>query len=705
MTTKLNRLINEKSPYLLQHAYNPVDWYPWTEEAFEKAKKEDKPIFLSVGYSTCYWCHVMEREVFENDEIAKVMNELYINIKVDREERPDIDRVYMSALQSMTGSGGWPMSMFLTPELKPFYGATYIPPKAKYGSSGFEDVIIQIHNAWKTKRNDVTNVGNKIIRQIELYSKKENIETSLTEEILRKGSGQFKMEYDFDYGGFGGTPKFPRPPGLSFLYRAYIRFSDEELMQNITFTLEQMAKGGIYDHLGGGFHRYSVDKFWRIPHFEKMLYDQGQLALIYVDGFRITGENTFAETAKDILNYVMNNLTSPEGGFYSAEDAESALSFENPKVKEEGAFYEWEKNEIDEILEKTESDIFCYCYGVYEAGNAPAGSDPHNVFRNKNTLYQARSIDEVSLKFIKDETEIRNIISKCKEKLFKARETKPKPHLDDKILVSWNSLMISAIAAAYQTFRNKDYLKYSKNSADFIIEKLCKENYELLHRWRDGEAAIEGTLEDYSFFVQALIDLYEASFEEKYLIKAKSLADKMIEIFYDSKDNGFFDVSGKDKSILIKTKEDYDSAEPTGNSIAIMNLLRLSQFFHNESYSKLAEKSLSAFSAKMEKYPYSMPQMLSCLDYYLSNKKQIVISGDRENIITQRMIDEVQKRYLPNKILVYIDLNRQFENSDLQVWNIYSSFEPKGYVCEDYKCKLPVDNAEELIKQIANSKK
>jgi len=691
-----NKLINEKSPYLLQHAYNPVDWHPWGDEAFQKAKDEDKPIFLSIGYSTCYWCHVMEREVFENKHIAEEMNKIFINIKVDREERPDVDRVYMSALQSMTGSGGWPMSMFLTNDLKPFYGATYVPPMSKYGMPGFEELIRGLDEAWKTKRDEVTASGEKIIEHIREVSKNVKSETKLTDDMLLKGAQQYKNGFDEEYGGFGGAPKFPRPVGFNFLLRAYKRYDDNESLKMVVRTLLQMARGGVYDHLGGGFHRYSVDRYWRVPHFEKMLYDQAQLAVTYTEAYQISGDKYFGEIAKDILTYVSRELTSSLGGFYSAEDAESALNANDPHEKEEGAFYVWEKNEIDELLGE-DAEIFNYCYGVDAYGNAPQGSDPHSVFVEKNILYIAHSISEASNKFEKPTNKISEILDECKRILFNAREKRPKSHLDDKILTSWNGLMISAFAKAYQVFGDMSYLEKASSAADFIITNLYnKKTNALLHRYRDGEAKINGTLEDYAFFTQGLIDLYESCFEEAYLETAINLTEKMITDFYDNDEGAFFDTSGKDKSILVRTKEDYDSAEPTGNSIAILNLARLSYLTGNNDWYDKAYNSVLAFADKLSKMPYAMPQMLVALENVLFKPKQIVITGSDET--AQRMIQEVYRRFMPGKVLVYLPPGKAGNTKTFASEIISETSKTTAYICENFTCKLPVNNTDEFVK-------
>lgn len=693
---KPNKLINEKSPYLLQHAYNPVEWNAWGEEAFSLARKEDKPIFLSIGYSTCYWCHVMEREVFENEAIAKEMNRIFVNIKVDREERPDVDRVYMSALQSMTGSGGWPMSMFLTTELKPFYGGTYIPPRAKFGLGGFEELIHSLDEAWKTRRDEINTSGDKIIEHIKSISSNEKSGNALSADMLLKGAAQYKNGFDEDYGGFGSQPKFPRPVGLVFLMRAYKRYDDQESLRMVIRTLLQMARGGVYDHLGRGFHRYSVDKFWHVPHFEKMLYDQAQLAVAYTEAYQITKDKYFGDIAKDILKYVDTKLSSPQGGFYSAEDAESALKADAPDEKEEGACYVWELVGIKNLLGE-DAEVFCYYYGVEDGGNAPLGSDPHSVFVNKNILHIAHSLSETSNKFEMPTNKVSEIIEECKQILLTEREKRPAPHVDDKVLTSWNGLMISAFAKASAVYGDEKYYDIAKKAAEFILNNLYDENNKTLkHRYRDGELRFEGTLDDYAFFIQALIDIWEAGFDIKYLETAMLLTEKMISDFYDNAEGAFYDTSGNDKSILVRTKEDYDSAEPTGNSIAVMNLLRLSQITHNNKWFEMANDSISLFSGKLEEQPYAMPQMLSALDFALNNPKQIVISGDLNKDETKHLIREINNHFMPNKVLIHIDENNI--PGVLSSWGMYKSEKPAVYVCENYTCQLPVSTIEELKK-------
>ncbi|MEO6694404.1 MAG: thioredoxin domain-containing protein [Ignavibacteria bacterium] len=691
-----NKLINEKSPYLLQHAQNPVDWNPWNEDTFKLAKKENKPIFLSIGYSTCYWCHVMEREVFENEEIAELMNKFFINIKVDREERPDVDRVYMTALQSMTGSGGWPMSMFLTPDLKPFYGATYIPPKAKYGRAGFEDVITQIHEIWTGKENDVRDSGDKIVSRLqELVESKRNHDSinEFDKEIFENAFTNILKIYDGEYGGFGQGNKFPRPVVYNFLLDHYYHTKDFDALDIVTFTLKKMYEGGMYDHLSGGFHRYSVDNIWRVPHFEKMLYDQAQLIVTYVNTYLVTKNKFYLFVAEDTAAYVLENLKSAEGGFYSAEDAESALDLNKPKVKEEGAFYLWEKHEIEKLMNEEEAKIFAFFYGFENLGNTL--NDPHEVFGKKNVLFVANDIYVTAKKFEKSPEEIAEIIDECRAKLLNERNKRPRPHLDDKILTSWNGLMISALAKIYQATQNKKYIDHAKVAAEFIFKKLYrKDDQILLHRFRDDDARFSGTLEDYSYFIASLLDLYESTFETDYLQKAIDLNVITMEKFYDNTKSGFFDVTDTE-DIILRTKDSYDGAEPSGNSIQIMNLIRLGFMTDDKILLDKALSSLKLFYTDLNRLPFSSPQMLCALSFYMHSPKEIILSGNIESEKLKEMIKLIFETYIPNKVLLHA--SDELKNISKFISNIIKdSKKDEVYVCEDYKCNLPVDDAEDL---------
>lgn len=692
---KANKLISEKSPYLLQHAYNPVDWHPWNEDTFELAKKMNKPIFLSVGYSACYWCHVMEREVFENDEIAKLMNDYFVNVKVDREERPDVDRVYMTALQAMTGSGGWPMSMFLTPDLKPFYGATYVPPKAKYGRAGFEDVIEQIHEVWIKKENEVIESSNKITDNLQnaIESKiiKEN-DSELNKDILVNAFTTIQKIYDEEYGGFGSGNKFPRPVVFNFLLDYYYHTKDFKSLDMVTFSLKKMYEGGMYDHLAGGFHRYSVDNIWRVPHFEKMLYDQAQLITTYVNTYLVTKNKFFLFVAEDTAHYVLENLQNNDGGYFSAEDAESAPDAAEPKAKEEGAYYIWQKDEIEKILGKEEAKIFNFYYGIEQHGNTI--NDPHEVFGTKNVLFILNDIFDTAKHFERTPEEIARIIDDSRTLLLKERVKRPKPGLDDKILTSWNGLMISALANIYKVTGNALYLESAVKAVGFIKNNLYKDKA-LLHRYRDGESRFEGTLEDYAYLISGLLDLYEAAFDIKNLEFAIELNDITVDKFYDNENGGFFDVGSEIKDVILKTKDTYDGAEPAGNSIQIMNMLRLGYMTDNKDLIEKAEQSLKLFSYDINRLPFSSPQMLCALSFILNSPKEIIITGELKNEKTKELMNCVDQLFIPNKV----ELHSTDELAKISpfIKNLVSdNNESKVYVCENYQCNLPTDETEKL---------
>jgi len=700
---KANKLIKEKSPYLLQHAYNPVDWNPWNEETFELAKKENKPIFLSIGYSTCYWCHVMEREVFEVEEIANLMNEFFVNVKVDREERPDIDRVYMTALQSMTGAGGWPMSMFLTPDLKPFYGATYIPPKAKYGRAGFEDVITQIHEVWTNKKQEVIDSGDKIITRLQnLVDTKFNSEgeKDLNTEILDNAFTAITKIYDDEYGGFGQGNKFPRPVVFNFLLDYYYHTKEFSAIDMVTFTLKKMYEGGMYDHLSGGFHRYSVDNIWRVPHFEKMLYDQAQLISTYINAYLTTKNKFYLFVAEDTAQYCLENLNNPDGGFYSAEDAESVIDINVPDVKAEGAYNLWSKVEIEKILGEEDSVVFNFFYGIEPMGNTL--NDPHEVFGKKNVLFIANDIFETAKKFEKTPEEVAEIIDDSRTKLLNERNKRPKPHLDDKILTSWNGLMISALAKIYQVTQKKEYLENAEKTVEFILNNLYNnknknENKILLHRYRDGEARFDGTLEDYAYLISGLLDLYESCFNVRYLELAIELNGITSDKFYDNESAGFFDVTKGENDILLKTKDTYDGAEPSGNSIQIMNLLRLGYMTDNKELTEKGENSLKLFSNDLNRLPFSSPQMLCALSFYLHSPKEIILSGNSESEKLKVLKNLIYETYIPNKILLYA--SDELKSVSKFIDNIVKDGnKDEVYICENYQCNLPTDDLEELKK-------
>lgn len=696
-TSTPNRLINEKSPYLLQHAYNPVDWHPWSNETFRKAMDLDKPIFLSVGYSTCYWCHVMEREVFENIETAEKMNRYFVNVKVDREERPDVDRVYMNILQAITGSGGWPMSIFLTPDLKPFYAATYIPPKSKYGRAGFEDVIEEIQKLWNEKKEEVIRSSENIVNALDerLRYNTDSSGSGISMSIFNNGLSQFERAYDSEFGGFGTGNKFPRPVGLDYLLNLYKANKEFPALDMVLFTLKKMHEGGMYDHLGGGFHRYAVDKYWRVPHFEKMLYDQAQLVRTYVNAYLVTRNEYFLSVAEHTASYMLKNLYSPEGGFYSAEDAESIVNSEGNAHKEEGAFYLWQKSEIDKVLGVEVSRIFCYHFGIELHGNTI--HDPHEVFGSKNVLYIAHDLFDTAKKFGMPVEELTDLIRISVDKLLDIRKERPAPSLDDKLLTNWNALAISAFCTLYNCTGKKEYIETAISTARFIIDNLTigDSKSKLLHRYKDGDARFDGTLEDYAFFTASLLDLYESTFIPEFLEYARSICETAIELFWDEENGGFFDASPDAGDIILKTKETYDGAEPSGNSVQIMNLLRLAAMTDEQRFNGLAEKSLLLYANDLSQMPFSSPSMLCALRFFLSGPAEVVISGDPSDKTANGLAMVARGIYLPEKILV----NATPESVRLFPYlsKIVSAADSAAaYVCRNRACSLPTNDKTKL---------
>jgi len=647
-----NRLITQKSPYLLQHAFNPVDWYPWGEEAFRKAREEQKPIFLSIGYSTCHWCHVMEHESFENDSIASIMNELFVSIKLDREERPDIDKVYMTAVQGMGQGGGWPLSMFLTPDLKPFYGGTYFPPENRYGRIGFPELLRRISDLWVQKKDKVLESAEGLTDFLRQAS--ERMEPmALNPGVLDTCFAHIASSYDQEHGGFGGGPKFPRPVVFNFLLRYHLRTGNEKALAMVERTLERMASGGIADHLGGGFHRYSVDGEWRVPHFEKMLYDQAQLASSYLELFQVTGKEIYANIARNVLDYVLRDMTDPSGGFYSAEDADSPDP-DNPSEKKEGAFYVWTESELGKVLSSEDMEIFSRYYGIRPEGNALA--DPQGEFTGKNILFVQESFDKVASQTGLPPSSLPDRIDGMRRRLLDVRNKRPRPHLDDKILTSWNGMMISALARAYQVLGDTRYLKAAEGATKCILGKLYDKEEEILRRrFRDGEADFDAHLDDYAFFGQSLLDLYETSFDIEWLDWSVRIAQKMVETFHDGERGGFFDTSGKDPTVLVRMKETYDGAEAAGNSVAVLLLLRLAEMTDNEHWRTMAGEALTGVAQVLNQQPSVMPQMVLALDMFSHKSKQIILVGEKEEEGTARFVSSVHKRLLPGRTLLLVE--------------------------------------------------
>jgi hypothetical protein len=705
-----NRLSHEKSPYLLQHAHNPVDWYPWGEEAFAKARRENKPIFLSIGYSTCHWCHVMAHESFEDKDTAAIMNREFVNIKVDREERPDVDRVYMTFVQATTGGGGWPMSVWLTPNLQPFVGGTYFPPADRYGQPGFKKVLERIAAAWKENHEKITEQGASIVDALrKAQAAQPDSPDKIDINILEKAYEQFSSNFDAREGGFGNAPKFPRPVTLNFLSRFYARDpksdSGKRALETNLVTLRKMAAGGMHDHLGGGFHRYSVDRYWHVPHFEKMLYDQAQLAVAYLDAFQITQDRQFESVARDILDYVARDMTSKDGGFFSAEDADSLIENGKPEHAE-GAFYVWTKKEIDAALGEA-AEIFNFHYGVQPDGNTPVGSDPQGEFRGKNILIQRHTTTETAQHFKKSEDEVLQSLVRSREKLLSIRAKRPRPQLDDKIIAAWNGLMISAYARAAQVLNEPRYLESAMCAAKILRTQLYDDSHKTLFRnYRGGRSEVEGFADDYAFVIQGLLDLYEASFDVDWLKFAIELQETQDRLFLDEKSGGYFSTSGRDKSVVLRMKDDNDSAEPAASSVAALNLLRLAQFRDDKQMEEQGKKTINAFSATLSRFPSAMPQMLVALDFNLNKPRQIVVAGKPDVPETKALLAEAHRLFLPNKILLLADgaEGQKYLGEKNEAIRAMSMVDGKSaaYVCENFTCKAPVTDPAELRKLLAS---
>jgi len=699
-----NHLIAEKSPYLQQHAHNPVDWYPWCQEAFDKARREDKPIFLSIGYSTCHWCHVMERESFEDGEIAHILNESFVPIKVDREERPDVDRVYMTYVQATTGSGGWPMSVFLTPELKPFFGGTYFPPDNRYGRPGFSAVLERIAEAWKKDRDRIVQSSGDVVNQLAQYAGQSHPDGAVLDKTILDAAFQyFRRTFDSVDGGFGDAPKFPRPVVLNFLLRYYARCGRGEALDMTLQTLRAMAHGGMHDQLGGGFHRYSVDGRWFVPHFEKMLYDQAQLTISYLEAYQITRDPFYAGIARGTLEYVLRDMTHPEGGFYSAEDADSVIDPAHPDEKGEGAFYLWTSHELQQLLGEGTYHAFAFRYGVEPNGNVR--DDPHGEFAGKNILFVRHTLAETTQTFEHSEDAVKGRIEKAIARLLEVRSQRVRPHLDDKILTSWNALTISAFAKGAQALDEPRYLEAAQRAATFILAHMYGESTgTLLRRYRDGEAAIPGFLDDYAFLIAALLDLYEADFNPGHLDLAIRLADKMRELFEDPDDGAFFSTAAGDDNLVLRMKDDYDGAEPSGNSIAILDLLRLAQLTDRADYRESADRAFHALGSKIAMQSPAVPQMLVALDYAQAIRKEIVLVGDRHAELTREFLRKLRGRFLPHAVVLLIHSAESRAKLGRLLPAIESMREidgqPTAYVCQNYACRLPtnqISNFDELL--------
>jgi len=676
--THTNRLAREKSPYLLQHQHNPVDWYAWGPEAFARAKQEDKPLFLSIGYSTCHWCHVMERESFENEQIADFLNKHFISIKVDREERPDVDKIYMTFVQAMIGQGGWPLNVFLTPDLKPFYGGTYWPPESRHGHPSFLQVLQQVSKAWQERREQLTGSSTDLHQRLVQLTERPATNGSaliLTTGALRHAGTQLSKGYDAKHGGWGTAPKFPTPTHPAFLLRYGTRFKDPDAVQMVLHTCERMAAGGIYDQIGGGFSRYSTDSQWLVPHFEKMLYDNAQLLDLYLNLYLVSGQARFADVARDIIRYLLRDMTSPEGGFYSAEDADSE--------GKEGKFYCWTRAELAKLLTPEEFNVAAKYFGVTEKGNFVDHSDPDPL-----PLQNVLSIAEAKLSKT-DEP----LLASAKAKMFQARSKRVRPHLDDKVLASWNGLMLGALARAYAVLGDESYRAAAEKNFAFLKSKLWDESTKTLyHRWRDGERDSVQLVEAYAFLLSGTLELYQATLDEKHLEFSLSLADALLAKFYDREDGGFWQSAAGAGDLILRIKEDYDGAEPSGNSVAIYSLLKLAAIADRKDFKDAAEKSLGLFSERLQRLPQAVPYMLMALDFSLEEPRRVVLAGDAASPAAKALLHAAHSVYQPNKVILGTTGPVESFARTLPV----KDNRPTIYLCTGTACQPPTHDAEKV---------
>jgi uncharacterized protein YyaL (SSP411 family) len=673
-----NRLAREKSPYLLQHQHNPVDWFPWGEEAFAKARQEDKPIFLSIGYSTCHWCHVMERESFENQQTADFLNAHFISIKVDREERPDVDKIYMTAVQAMSRQGGWPLNCFLTPDLKPFYGGTYFPPDNKYGQPGFLQVLRQIAHLWDTRRDKVLHTASDFHQQLAGFAARLPGQPALSPALLDNAATLFKGEYDPQWGGFGGAPKFPRSSQPSFLLRHAVPAKDAAAVNMVLHTCQRMAAGGLYDQLGGGFARYSVDAQWLVPHFEKMLYDNAQLVNLYLDAWLVSGNAQYADVARDVIGYVLRDMTSGEGGFFSAEDADSE--------GKEGKFYCWTAGELSQILTPDEFQVAARYFGVTEDGNFVDHSDPDPLPRQNVLSIADPRISPAEQKPLQS----------AKGKMLRARERRVRPNLDDKVLASWNGMMLGALARAFAVLGDDRFLAAAEKNLAFLRAHLWEEKSRTLyHRWRQGERDAVQLLAAYANLCAGTLDLYEATLRPEHLDFALALAEGMMARFYDPVSGGFYDSDAGE--LILRFKEDYDGAEPSGNSVAVLSLLRLAAISGRSDFADAARKTLGLFAPRLSQLPQAVPHLLAGLDFSLSEPRRAVVAGDPRSAGARALLRTIHSVYQPHKVVLG---NRGAVEPFART--LPAADGPLVYVCADNACQAPTKDPETVRRLLSD---
>jgi uncharacterized protein YyaL (SSP411 family) len=680
-----NRLARETSPYLRQHARNPVDWFPWGPEALERARALDRPIFLSVGYSACHWCHVMEHESFENEEIARILNDNFVSIKVDREERPDLDQIYMAAVQMLTGQGGWPMSVFLTPDLRPFTGGTYFPPEDRYGRPGFRRVLLMLADAWKTRRGDIDQAAAEITQHLQGLGQLPDQGGELSDRLLRQVVGRYARSFDRTHGGFGTAPKFPHPMDLRVLLRAWKRFGDEGALGMVCLTLDRMALGGIYDHLGGGFARYSTDERWLVPHFEKMLYDNALLTSCYLETFQATGDPFYREVIEETLGWALREMTSPEGPFYSTLDADSEGV--------EGKFYVWTTREIEDVLGPEEARLVCDVYGAAPEGN---WNDPHHPGSAVNVLHRTKTWAQLARLLKLPKEELRRRIDLARQRLFEARSKRVPPGKDDKVLTSWNGLMIAAFAQAASVLDRPDLARAAARAADFVLTRMRTPDGRLLRTWSAmGEARLNGYLEDYSYLLDALVTLYEATFEPRWLEEGLKLAGVMVEQFWDESGGGFYYTGRDHEALIARSKDPHDNATPSGNAMAVTALLRLVKLSGRADLWQKAERTLKLYAELMAEHPAAAGQMLIALDFYLGPVRELALVGEPGSEDLKRVLRAIHGKFRPNKVVAFAAAGA----APPAVLPLLAGKEAVGgkvtlYVCEDFACRAPLVGAE-----------
>jgi uncharacterized protein len=690
---KPNRLIAEKSPYLLQHAYNPVDWFPWGEAAFDKARADNKPIFLSIGYSTCHWCHVMERESFEDEEVALLMNDAFVSIKVDREERPDIDHAYMSVCQIMTGAGGWPLNIIMTPDKRPFFAGTYFPRESRMGRIGMMDLAPRIKEIWTTRRGEVVESADRVLAALVQISD-ESPGPALGEDVAALAYQQLAERFEPRYGGFGKAPKFPTPHNMLFLLRYWHRTGERRALDMVEQTLQDMRRGGVYDHVGFGFHRYSTDDAWLVPHFEKMLYDQALIAMLYTEAYQATGKVEYRKTAEEIFTYVLRDMTSPEGGFYSAEDADSE--------GEEGKFYVWRLAEIQRVLGPEEAELVADVFNVFISGNFR--EEATGRITGDNILHMKGIAANLAAKLKLSPEELETRLEEARRKLFHSREQRVHPHKDDKILTDWNGLMIAALAKSAQAFDRPEYADAAARAANFILTALRGPDGRLVHRYRQGEAAFSAHADDYAFLVWGLVELYEATFEVRYLSAALELNAYLLEHFWDARSGGFYFTEEAGSDLPVRKKETYDGATPSGNSVAALNLLRLGRMTGNPALEQKAEQVQRAFAGSIGQFPSGYTQMMMALEFGLGPSREVVIAGRAASEDTRAMLRALRRPFLPGKVVVFRPAGE--EEPEISRMAAYTRDQKPvdgmatAFVCVNYHCELPYTDAGTMVERL-----